>query len=255
MRETIPPRYRPIDYLFGRPNRSASRRRSWTRADHSPVVPRYNSASMSEYGYLHPDAGCASRYVRPIVARVISDLRPGSVVLDMGCGNGAMLGSFSGKGLDLHGIDASVSGIAIARRSHPELDFTTADLTVDLPQHPLRGRCDLVISTEVVEHLLLPRPFARNCFEFLRPGGRLIISTPYHGYLKNLALATSGRLDAHFTALWDYGHVKFWSPKTLRLLLEETGLRVVDFHGAGRVPFLWKSMVLVAVKPTVPVGR
>jgi 2-polyprenyl-6-hydroxyphenyl methylase/3-demethylubiquinone-9 3-methyltransferase len=131
------------------------------------------------------------------------------------------------------------------------VSFDHADLTTDIVAHPLNGTCDLVISTEVVEHLLLPRPFARNCYRFLKPGGRLIISTPYHGYLKNVALALSGSLDAHFTALWDYGHVKFWSRKTLSLLLAEAGFTVEQFHGAGRFPLFWKSMVLIAAKPLV----
>jgi 2-polyprenyl-6-hydroxyphenyl methylase/3-demethylubiquinone-9 3-methyltransferase len=106
-----------------------------------------------------------------------------------------------------------------------------------------------VISTEVVEHVFLPRLFATNCYRFLKPGGRLVISTPYHGYAKNLLLAASGKLDAHFTALWDYGHIKFWSRDTLTRLLREAGFQVDGFHGAGRFPFLWKSMVLAASKP------
>jgi hypothetical protein len=37
------------------------------------------------------------------------------------------------------------------------------------------------------------------------------VSTPYHGYHKNLGLALSGKMDAHFTALWEGGHIKFFS--------------------------------------------
>lgn len=105
-----------------------------------------------------------------------------------------------------------------------------------------------MISTEVVEHLLLPRVFAKNCHGLLKPNGLFVVSTPYHGYLKNLLLAASGRMDAHYTALWDYGHIKFWSRRTLRRLLEETGFSVNRFLGTGRVPFFWKSMILVARK-------
>jgi len=184
-----------------------------------------------------------------MVAAAVRALPPGSVVLDLGCGNGSMLANFRNAGLSLHGLDSSASGVAIAQQRYPELDIGRADLTADLQEHPLSGTCDLVISTEVVEHLFLPRPFAQNCYGFLRPGGRLLISTPYHGYLKNIALATSGKLDAHFTVLWDHGHIKFWSRKTLGALLQEAGFVLEAFHGVGRVPFLWKSMVLSASKP------
>ena len=76
-----------------------------------------------------------------------------------------------------------------------------------------------------------------------------IISTPYHGYWKNLALALSGRMDAHFTALWDHGHIKFWSRRTLGDLLREAGFVDIRFWRVGRVPALAKSMIVMARKP------
>jgi len=82
----------------------------------------------------------------------------------------------------------------------------------------------------------------------LGPGGLLVISTPYHGFLKNLVLSIFNAWDAHLTALWCGGHIKFWSRKTLTTLLTENGFHVSQFHGVGRVPYLWKSMVVVARK-------
>jgi 2-polyprenyl-6-hydroxyphenyl methylase/3-demethylubiquinone-9 3-methyltransferase len=72
-----------------------------------------------------------------------------------------------------------------------------------------------------------------------------IISTPYHGYWKNLALALTGQMDRHFTALWDGGHVKFWSVKTLSQLFAEQSLFPTRIIRVGRIPCLAKSMVLV----------
>jgi 2-polyprenyl-6-hydroxyphenyl methylase/3-demethylubiquinone-9 3-methyltransferase len=76
-----------------------------------------------------------------------------------------------------------------------------------------------------------------------------MISTPYHGYWKNLALAITGKMDRHFTALWDNGHIKFWSMKTLTILLEEAGFPDVRFKRVGRIPALAKSMIAIARKP------
>ena len=47
-------------------------------------------------------------------------------------------------------------------------------------------------------------------------------------------------------------NIKLWSRKTLSQLLSETGFRVVRFIGAGRMPFLWKSMIMIAWKPEEP---
>lgn len=82
----------------------------------------------------------------------------------------------------------------------------------------------------------------------MKPGGTLILTTPYHGYLKNLALALTGKMDKHFTVDWDCGHIKFFSVKTLTQMVAEQGFRNIRFAFAGRCPYLWKSMVLCAEK-------
>jgi 2-polyprenyl-6-hydroxyphenyl methylase/3-demethylubiquinone-9 3-methyltransferase len=83
----------------------------------------------------------------------------------------------------------------------------------------------------------------------LEPGGVAIISTPYHGYLKNLAIALMGEMDRHYTALWDHGHIKFWSTRTLGQLLTEVGFKKIEFIRVGRIPALAKSMIAIAPKP------
>ena len=203
---------------------------------------------MSEYAYDHSKCCCASDYLLPILRELLKVLPPGSVVADAGCGNGSMLAALENSHWKMHGIEVSQSGLSHARTQYPQFEFHFADLGREDCILPMTGICDVVISTEVVEHVFLPRVFAKNCWDLLKSGGILIISTPYHGYLKDLSLALTNKLDAHFTALWDYGHIKFWSKRTLTHLLEETGFEVKQFHGAGRLPYLWKSMVVVATK-------
>jgi 2-polyprenyl-3-methyl-5-hydroxy-6-metoxy-1,4-benzoquinol methylase len=101
----------------------------------------------------------------------------------------------------------------------------------------------------VVEHLYAPREWARGCFAALKPGGHLICTTPYHGYFKNLVLSLLGRWDSHANPLWDGGHIKLWSRRTLSALLTEAGFTNLEFRGAGRVPGLWMTMVVKAEKP------
>jgi hypothetical protein len=68
---------------------------------------------------------------------------------------------------------------------------------------------------------------------------------PYHGYWKNLALALTGQMDAHFTALWDHGHIKFWSIRTITQLLTEAGFRIIQIQRIGRISPLAKTMMIV----------
>lgn len=114
----------------------------------------------------------------------------------------------------------------------PRARFECASVYDDL--HAAFGSFDAVVSLEVVEHLYAPTLYARRMLDLLKPGGAAIVSTPYHGHWKNLALAVTGKMDAHFTALWDGGHIKFWSVATLRTLLSEAGFEDMTFRFAGR---------------------
>jgi len=138
-----------------------------------------------------------------------------------------------------------------SQNSAPELVFHQLGVDDD-PSAVGNASFDVAIATEVIEHLVRPRNLPRFAKQVLRPGGHLLISTPYHGYVKNLVLALSNKWDSHLTPLWDGGHIKLWSRKTLSQLLNEGCFRVVRFIGAGRLPFLWKSMIIVAQKPQEP---
>jgi 2-polyprenyl-6-hydroxyphenyl methylase/3-demethylubiquinone-9 3-methyltransferase len=108
------------------------------------------------------------------------------------------------------------------------------------------GQFYYVVSLEVVEHVFAPRKYAATLYNLCNDNGIEIISTPYHGYWNNLALALAGKFDFHFTALLDYGHIKFWSINTLGVLLKEAGFREIVFYRVGRIPPLAKSMIAVA---------
>jgi hypothetical protein len=84
----------------------------------------------------------------------------------------------------------------------------------------------------------------RAAYEAVRPGGRFVCTTPYHGYLKNLAIAVAGKWDSHASPLWDGGHIKLFSRHTLQRLFEEVGFVNTTFEGIGRMPYLWMSMAM-----------
>lgn len=169
-------------------------------------------------------------------------------VLDLGCGNGALTAALRERGFRMTGMDHSQSGIEIARRRHTGIRFERFDVTEPLPQG-LEGRFDAVVAAEVIEHLLLPRKLLERAREALRPGGSLIVTTPFHGYWKNLALALTGRFDDHWHPLRDFGHVKFFSRRTLSMLFEELGYQDLSFVTTGRIPMLARSMILSGRKP------
>jgi SAM-dependent methyltransferase len=185
----------------------------------------------------------------PRVLQLSHEIEPCVRVLDVGCGNGFTCGEFIKCGCQVVGIDLSRQGIEIARKAHPEGRFEVLPADDTLLNRLGEEPFDIVVSTEVVEHLYSPREYAQGCFLALRPGGRFICTTPYHGYLKNLMLSLAGKWDSHADPLWDCGHIKLWSRETLTRLLTETGFVNPRLHGVGRLPYLWMTMVMSGDKP------
>lgn len=170
-------------------------------------------------------------------------------ILDIGCGNGALANVLT-KLPECElvvGCDPSETGIQIARETVLAGRFYQMGVYDDTGMIQ-ETDFDVAVSTEVIEHLYSPRALPQFARDKLRDGGYLILSTPYHGYIKNLAISVLNKWDTHFTPLWDGGHIKFWSRRTLTKLLEEEGFSFERFIGCGRLPFLWMSMVIVARK-------
>jgi 2-polyprenyl-3-methyl-5-hydroxy-6-metoxy-1,4-benzoquinol methylase len=210
-----------------------------------------DQAKISGYRWDSGELTCAHDYLLPAVMAEMSLLKGGharsSSVFDLGCGNGSVAYALSLQGWDVTGVDPSTDGIAQAKARYPRLKLEQGSAYDDLVAR--YGLFPVVISLEVVEHVYFPRHFAATLFSLLKPGGTAIISTPYHGYWKNLALAVSGKMDAHFTALWDHGHIKFWSIETLTKLLREAGFTEIRFQRVGRFAPLAKSMIAIASRP------
>ncbi|HWF55333.1 MAG TPA: class I SAM-dependent methyltransferase, partial [Solirubrobacteraceae bacterium] len=78
------------------------------------------------------------------------------------------------------------------------------------------GEADVVLATETLEHVPDPNAFLAEAFRVLRPGGQVILTTP-------------------FAARWHYIPHDHWrfTPSGLRLLLERVGFERVIVHGRG----------------------
>ncbi len=96
-----------------------------------------------------------------------------------------------------------------------------------LPLHD--ASVDAVWAGEVIEHVADVAPWLSEVRRVLRPRGRLLLTTPQHGPLTLLRLAASRRRFAeHFEPRSD--HVRFYSRRTLRALLDDLGFDVVQLR-------------------------
>lgn len=205
------------------------------------------SEVLRRYGWTSARASCSASYLEGPVMQAIRRASPRKIV-ELGCGNGAFAETLAGMGYEVTAFDASDDGHEVASSRRTTARFFQASVYDEDLASRLGGDHDLAVSLEVIEHLYYPRRLFAAAHALLRSGGTLVLSTPYHGYLKNLALAVAGGWDKHFTVGWDGGHIKFFSNETLGRMAAEHGFTQIEFAGAGRLPYLWKSTVLTCRK-------
>jgi ubiquinone/menaquinone biosynthesis C-methylase UbiE len=153
----------------------------------------------------------------------------GAAVLDLGCG----AGEFSAALIDAAApiaVDVAAEALRRAEARVPGLDVRLWEAGEPLPAAD--ASVDVVWAGEVIEHVVDLAPWLSEIRRVLRPRGTLLLTTPDHGTLKLLALALSPRRFAeHFEPRSD--HVRFFSRRTLRALLEDLGFDIAELRVRG----------------------
>lgn len=152
-------------------------------------------------------------------------VRPGSRVLDIGCGEGALLDLLAReKDVDGRGLEISPSGVAacLARG----LAVVQGDADSDLADFPTRG-FDYAILSQTLQAVREPRTVLN---ELLRIADRAIVSVPNFGHWRvRLGLLTTGRMP--MTGVlpepwWSTPNIHLCTLRDLTLLCDELGVRI-----------------------------
>lgn len=144
-------------------------------------------------------------------------------------------------GYQVTGLDISLAALERARAHAPGTGVVAGAVDSSLPFAD--ASFDAVLSCEVIEHLLdVPRSLA-EMRRILQPGGKLFLSTPYHGRMKNLGLAMLG-FDRHFDPSGP--HIRFFTLKSLIHLLSHNGFQVRKTCCLGRFWPIWMNMLVWA---------
>lgn len=139
-------------------------------------------------------------------ALLLGELHEGERWLDLGCG----AGHFTGLAPNAVGVDISPAALELARSHSPAGDFR---LSADDGSIPLgHGEVTLVWCSHVIEHVPDALGLLQECRRVLAPGGRVLLTTPWAHPLRRLrGLDPMGQ------------HVRFFSPRSLRLTLTAAG--------------------------------
>lgn len=172
---------------------------------------------------------------------LLERVRAGERVLDLGCGDGSFCAELAGAGTDPVGVEVAEAALARARERHPGLEFRLAPPHGPLPFED--ARFDVVWASEVIEHVGDTARWLSEVRRVLRGGGRLLLTTPYHGRVKNVALALA-RFESHFDPVGQ--HLRFYTRRSLARLLEDFGFEEIAIITAGGWPLLRETMLAQA---------
>jgi 2-polyprenyl-3-methyl-5-hydroxy-6-metoxy-1,4-benzoquinol methylase len=227
------------------------RERAWQAAIQSGFV-----AAVLGYDQLR-----VSRRAR-LIGRVIGPFRPlrdnaaamimfaprvPGRLLDVGCGEGSFIALMASLGWDVSGVEPNPAAARTAARRVGGAVFCATVEDAHLPA----ASYDLVTMSHVLEHLRDPERALRKVRTLLRPGGRLVITTPNVGSLGHRLFRGSWR------PLEPPRHLTLFTGRSLRKVVEKSGLTVL--YAASLTRTAWwvaaQSAFIRRGAPVPPVER
>jgi SAM-dependent methyltransferase len=156
-------------------------------------------------------------------------VRASDTVIDVGCGDGGLTGFCAGQGAEVLFIDRDRERLAATEqriRKSPARAYQA--ILSDCDPIPLdNDRGDLVVCTEVLEHVANPVRFLAELIRVARPGGRLIITVP-DARSEQLIAATAP--DYYFQ---EPNHIRVFSADDFRDLVLDAGLQIESQQSLG----------------------
>ncbi len=152
-------------------------------------------------------------------------------ILDVGCAQGTLALMLAERGHEVWAMDIRQQFLdyAAARHERGLVHFICGNaMEVELDQ-----RFDLIFANQIVEHLVYPLEFTQRLASWLKPDGRLVMTTPNGEYIKNSLPSYSELGDVkqyaerQFTADGD-GHFFAYYGAELKRIFEQAGLRNVS---------------------------
>ena len=148
----------------------------------------------------------------------LRDIKPDAAILEVGCGDASFTRNLAVHSPRVTALDISASQIERNARAHPGIRFVQHDLARPLPFPD--AAFDVIWCSEVLEHLFDPGLALREMHRVLTHGGRLLVTVPYHGLVKDVLIALF-KWEEHFSPT--NPHIRFFTRHTLSKLAASSG--------------------------------
>jgi O-antigen biosynthesis protein len=155
---------------------------------------------------------------------ILRNIPPASRVLDVGCATGYIGGALRKCGCRVWGLDRDAAAVSVARGWYEKVFVIDLDQCDALPW-PERF-FDVVLAADVVEHLREPRRAVQMLARYIGSRGRLIVSVPNVAHLSVRLPLLLGHFTYRRVGILDETHLRFFTFKTARELVEASGLDV-----------------------------
>ncbi len=202
---------------------------------------RYFAAQLSK-----SDAKVAWQYGRIFSLAGIDFANSRLRVLDVGCGAGPALRFLAARGQDAVGVDLVYYPLAEAQRLVATKGLVQADVGATLPF--ANDSFDLLLLSEIVEHLPDEQPLLRECYRVLRSQGRVVVTTPNLWDARRRLAPVTGRVWSGDT---DPTHCNLFTPARLSAALRRAGFASVRWR-TGIKPVRWLSSRRLRMRLAVP---
>lgn len=160
--------------------------------------------------------------------RQLAGLPAGAPILEVGCGDGSFTQDLAQYSSNVTAIDISAAQIEENARRLPKIAFRQHDVAERFPFED--GSFDVIWCSEVLEHLFDPHFALREMHRVMRPGGRLLVTVPYHGTFKNVLIALF-KWDEHFVP--SNPHIRFYTIETLSKMASDAGFTELRAETCG----------------------
>jgi 2-polyprenyl-3-methyl-5-hydroxy-6-metoxy-1,4-benzoquinol methylase len=154
--------------------------------------------------------------------QVLEAIRPGTLVLDLGCSQGLLAGPLAAKGVRVVGVDVGPrERVASEMAAYYQRDL---EAPLEIPE----GRVfDYVVCSDVIEHIVHRAELLRSVRRYLKPDGRLLISTPNIAIWFYRLSLLAGRFEYGPRGVLDETHVHLFTRSTFRREVESAAFRVL----------------------------